>query len=351
METQAIAKLLTGRLQSEASWREAIDALYAGHPGLIAQAEEHLGEDDLLRLLSVLVIYVGQIGFRTPERKARLFDAAQSMGVHVLPVHYSSPVPDTAELPERLWRGPRDPGAAIDLNVEGQLAFLAPLRRWSAELEDVPLEDAGGGFFWNNSQLYRTDAALYYATIRELRPARVVEIGGGYSTLVAARAAASNGTTELVCVEPFPSGELRDGFPGLGRLIEQPLQDVERSLFSDLRAGDVLFVDGTHVSRIGSDVNHLFFEILPALAPGVVLHFHDVFTPWDYPERWVKERQIFWNEQYLLEAFLSFNREFEVLCLTNYLGERHPEAVRDALGLPARAPAGGSSAWLRRRTG
>lgn len=351
MDHQALAKLLTGQLESEASWKQAIDALFVGHPDLIARAEEHLEEEDILRLLSALVIYVGQIGFRTPARKARLFDLAQSMGVHVLPVHYSSPVPDTASLPDRLWAGPRDFAGAIDLNLDGQLEFLRRVSGWSGELADVPFEAEGRpGFFWNNSQLYRTDAAIYYAAIRELRPARVVEIGGGYSTLIAARAALANGETELVCIEPQPSEELRRGLPGLARLIERPVQEVDTALFSRLESGDLVFVDGSHVARVGSDVNHLVFEVVPRLAPGVVLHFHDVFTPREYPEQWIKERQIFWSEQYLLEAFLLFNREFEILCLTSYLGETHPDAVREALGLRAGTPAGGSSAWLRRRT-
>jgi len=350
MDHQALAKLLTGQLESEASWKQAIDALFVVHPDLIARAEEHLEEEDIFRLLSTLVIYVGQIGFRTPARKARLFDLAQSMGVHILPVHYSSPVPDTRALPDRLWAGPRELGGAIDLNLPGQLEFLRRVSGWSGELADVPFEAEGRpGFFWNNTQLYRTDAALYYSTIRAFQPATVIEIGGGYSTMIAARAAAANGSTELVCVEPEPNDELRRGFPGLSRLIELPVQEAGAALLSTLGPGDVLFVDGSHVAKTGSDVSFLFLEVLPKLPGGTLVHVHDVFTPWEYPEHWIKAQQQFWTEQYLLEAFLLFNREFEILCLTHYLGETQPEAVRDSLALPADVPAGGCSAWLRRR--
>ena len=295
-------------------------------------------------------MYVGQIGFQTPERRARLFERAQGMGVHLLPVHYSSPVPDTRALPDRLWAGPRELGGAIDLNVPGQLEFLRRVSGWAGELADVPSEaDGRHGFFWNNAQLYRTDATLYYSAIRAFRPATVIEIGGGYSTMIAARAAAANGTTELVCVEPEPSDELRRGFPGLSRLIELPVQAAGPELFSTLRPGDVLFVDGTHVAKTGSDVNFLFLEVMPTLPGGAFVHVHDVFTPWEYPEHWIKSQQQFWTEQYLLEAFLLFNPEFDILCLMNYLGETQPEAVRDALALPPEVPAGGCSAWLQRR--
>ena len=184
--------------------------------------------------------------------------------------------------------------------------------------------------------------------IRELRPAQVVEVGGGYSTMLAARASVANGATDLVCIEPEPRPELRRGLAGLSALIEKPVQEANLSLFEKLGSGDILFIDGTHVSRVASDVNYLFLEIVPRLARGVVLHVHDVFTPWEYPEHWIREQQIFWNEQYLLEAFLLFNREFEPLCFMNFLGRMAPEAFRDALGLSPGAPAGGSSAWLRR---
>jgi hypothetical protein len=341
---EALLELLAERLGSEAGWLEAIDALYAGRERLIERAREHLSEEDLLRFLSVLVIYLGRLGFETPERKERLFDLAQAMDVHVLPVHFGSPVPDTRSLPKRLWEAPRGLGGALDLDVGGQLAFLRRVSRHAGELGELEAE----GFSWDNPAISRTDAALYYCTIRELRPALVIEVGGGHSTRVAASAAARNGATELVCVEPYPAEELRE-LRGLDRLLEQPVQDTEPSLFASLRAGDILFVDGTHVAKIGSDVNHLLLEVIPGLERGVVVHVHDVFTPWEYPEWWIRERQAFWTEQYLLEAFLLFNREFEVLCMTNQLGREHPELVREALALPAEAAAGGSSAWLRRK--
>jgi predicted O-methyltransferase YrrM len=230
--------------------------------------------------------------------------------------------------------------------LEKQLELLARVGRFAPELSDIP-ELAESGFFWDNRQIYRTDAAVYYGMIRESQPRLVVEVGGGYSTMLAARACTVNGTTELVCVEPSPRPELRAGLPGLRTLLDRPVQEVEVDLFLELKAGDILFIDGSHVSRVGSDVNHVILSIFPRLAPGVLVHVHDVFTPWDYPEPWIREQQIFWNEQYVLEAFLLFNRAFELLCFMNFLGMTAPDAFRSALGLPPGAPAGGSSAWMR----
>jgi hypothetical protein len=339
----ALTRLLAERLGSEAAWLEAIDALYSGCDSLIASARRHLTEDDVLRLLSVLVIYLGRLGFETPERKERLFELAQAMDVHVLPVHFGSPVPDTRVLPERLWEGPRTFGGALDLNVEGQLDFLRRVARHAPELAELDFD----GFAWDNPTISRTDAALYYCIIRELKPRTIIEVGGGRSTRIAAAAAARDGVTELICIEPNPPEDLR-ALSGLARLLERPVQDADPGLFEGLSAGDLLFVDATHVAKVGSDVNYLLLQVIPGLASGVLVHVHDVFTPWEYPEWWIRERQVFWSEQYLLEAFLLFNREFEVLCMTSQLGREHPEAVREALALPEDAPPGGSSAWLRR---
>jgi hypothetical protein len=349
MDHKAIAKLLDDHLGSEAHWKEAIGALELGHRDLIAKAEEHLSEEDLLRLLSILVIYLGQIGFRTPERKVDLFDRAQSMGVHVLLAHYGSPVPDTRALPDELWTRRRAIADAIGLDLARQIEFLERLSRWSPEVAGASEAELPGAFRWTNSPLPPADAVLYYCTIRELRPMTLIEVGGGFSTMIAAAAAARNGGTELVCIEPEPSAELRAGFPGLARLIEKPVQEVEVELFESLHAGDVVFVDGSHVARIGSDVNHVFAEVIPRLQPEVVLHFHDIFTPREYPERWVKDLQLFWTEQYLLEAFLLYNSEFEILCMMSYLAELAGPTVRRTLSLPPDAFVGGSSAWLRRR--
>ncbi len=205
---------LLAELDSEESWTAALDLLHQIRPEAIESAERHLREEDVLRLLTILVHYVGAMGFRTPERKRALFERAQTLGVHLLPAHYSSPIPDTRTLPAGFSDHPRDFAGALDLDAPKQLELLRKLGRWGEELVDVP-EQARSGFHWDNSQLYRTDAVVYYGMLRELRPQLVIEVGGGYSTMLASRACAANGSTELVCIEPTPRSELRAGLEHL----------------------------------------------------------------------------------------------------------------------------------------
>ncbi|CAN5770970.1 hypothetical protein BH20PSE1_BH20PSE1_02830 [soil metagenome] len=129
------------------------------------------------------------------------------------------------------------------------------------------------------------------------------------------------------------------------RIIEKPLQDVPVSLFQGLTANDILFIDSTHVSRVGSDVNYLFFEVLPALRPGLFIHFHDVFWPFEYPESWIEEgRQ--WQEDYVLRAFLEFNQAFEIVVFNAFLETFHGDWFEKYMPLCLKNP--GGSIWLRR---
>lgn len=353
--------------------RRSLAGLDRRHQAVVRAAEQHLGEAELVRFLSATVAGLARIGFSRPERDARMFYQAEAAGAHLLPVHYYSPIPDSGSIPEATWQRPFDFGDSIDLRVEAQLELISELSRWMPELADVPLfeREAAGGFHWLNRWFPPQDARAYYGLLRRYRPRLVVEIGGGYSTMVAARAAVRNGATEVICIEPNPSPALRAGFPGLTTLLASPLQQIPTTLFDRLQEGDVLFVDSSHAGGIGSDVNHIFFTILPRLPAGVLVHFHDIFTPWDYPRSWAKERRLFFTEQYLLQAFLMFNRDYQVLLLNSFLARAHSEPVARHLGpapsgsdyaaaadvdpaLAARRRLRGdpppASAWLRRRT-
>jgi hypothetical protein len=173
-------------------------------------------------------------------------------------------------------------------------------------------------------------------------------VGSGFSSLVAAEAIAKNKNSALVCIEPFPLDFLRRGFPGLHSLIEKKVEDIDLEFFSQLDSGDILFIDSSHTVKIGGDVNYLFLEVLPRLRPGVVVHVHDIFLPFDYRRDWVMDELRFWTEQYLLQAFLSFNSEFEVLMANGYLAHRYMEALKAAF--PNSTWWGGGSFWMRRKT-
>jgi predicted O-methyltransferase YrrM len=305
---------------------------------------EYLGkafptEEALVRFLSLLLIPLCRQGFQGPTRAAKLFDIGQSMGIHVLPTHFYSPVPNTAELGNAVWERPL-PVAFEDAVMKELIADIAP---FASELDQIPEEAAPHVFHWKNPALCPGDAILYYCMLRHLKPRRVLEVGSGYSTLVA-RLASRRNKFSLECIEPYPFPWLR-GVPD--ELIEKPVQEVPLERFSSLQAGDVLFIDSTHVVKIGSDVVHLFTRVLPLLQPGVVVHVHDIFLPSEYPRAWVDEMHLFWNEQYLLAAFLQGNREWEVLFGNNYASQRFPEALLQVF--PKANPPGGASFWMRRR--
>jgi hypothetical protein len=136
--------------------------------------------------------------------------------------------------------------------------------------------------------------------------------------------------------------------PGLARIVREPLQDVDLAVFERLERNDILFIDSTHVLKTGSDVQLEYLEILPRLASGVIVHIHDIFLPAEYPKAWLTDEHIFWNEQYLLQAFLAFNKGFEVLWAGSFMHLNHSDKLRDSF--PGYAPERSwpGSFWLRR---
>ena len=278
------------------------------------------------------------------------FRRFEQRGVHVTPVHFYSPIPNTSKLSEEIWQ--RESGlVGIDMNDEEQLRLVAEVfPQFRSEYEAIPsapTEDPAQ-FYLDNGLFGGTDAFVLYCMLRHLQPRRVLEVGGGFSTRLAAQAALANGSTELTCIEPFPDAVLQDGFPGLTTLISSRVEETSLEVFLGLEENDVLFIDSSHVARVGSDVTFLFLEVLPRLQPGVVVQVHDVFLPFEYPRDWVMDSLRFWSEQYLLQAFLAFNSAFYVLLANSYLNARFPEALRNTF--PMSPWWGGGSFWFTRRS-
>lgn len=278
--------------------------------------------------------------------------AADRWGYHVRPVHYYEPLPDFREItPEAATRRRVPP--AIEFDVAGQLSLLHRLGH--AHGAEVAAIAAGNRFNFANKYLAGLDAAFYYALIRDLRPACVIEIGGGYSTRIADHALCGNRADghagELVCIEPFPEPRLTDDMPQV-TLIEQPVERVALEVFDRLQPNDILFIDSSHAVKFGGDVCREILEILPRVKPGVWIHVHDIFFPHDYPASWLVERRLAWTEQYLLEAFLSFNSSFAVRGALHWLWSEHRDALRadwPAGVLDAAGGAGPASFWMTRR--
>lgn len=273
---------------------------------------------------------------RVRRALASLFEAVQGrLGVSVTPSHFYFPVPRLKSFRGKDW-GEARPCTAVDLHLDEQMDRL---RRELIPFSREPsfAESNGDGrkeFHFNNGYFERVDAEVAYAFVRRRKPKRVIEVGSGNSTMVlgaALRANAAEGHEgDLTSIEPHPAPFLREGVPGLTRLMETPVQQVPLQLFRELRAGDILFLDSSHVVSMDNDVLYECLRILPELQPGVLVHFHDIFTPLDYPEKFVKTNLCFWAEQYLLEAFLSFNGAYRVVWSASAMQTFHADALREA---------------------
>src|SRR6266516_3767386 len=268
---------------------------------------------------------------------------------HVTPVHFYQPIPETRSLPETLWNRPSEL-VGIDMNDAMQLDLLRNhFPKFRHEYDHFLSEPTGepGRFHFNNGLFDGTDALIAYCMIRHFQPRLIIEVGSGFSSLVAAEAIAKNKNSGLIRIEPFPLDFLRQGFPGLHSLIEKKVEDLDLEFFSQLDSGDILFIDSSHTVKIGGDVNYLFLEVLPRLKPGVIVHVHDIFLPFDYRRDWVMDELRFWTEQYLLQAFLSFNSVFDVLMSNGYLAHRFVEDLKATF---VNSPWwDGGSFWIRRR--
>jgi predicted O-methyltransferase YrrM len=186
--------------------------------------------------------------------------------------------------------------------------------------------------------------------VRGLAPSRVVELGSGQSTLIMARAARENAAEGrplvLESFDPYP-GVAQPPLPGLAALERVPAQEVPLPVFEALGAGDVLFVDTTHTVKLGSDVNHIVLEVLPRLRPGVIVHLHDIFLPFEYPRVWPERYGLYWSEQYLVQAFLAFSSGYEVLAAVHALQRQRSGAMRELLPA-AVGERVGAAFWVRR---
>jgi len=267
--------------------------------------------------------------------------------------HFYSPVPSLVEVERRAARlfGPPPralPG--IDLREAQQLALLAELAVLAA---DHPFSDErrpGLRYFFDNPAFAWGDGLVLHGMLRRFRPRRIVEVGSGYSSCATLDTVERflGGAAACTFVEPYPELLLSLLLPGDRERVEivsAAVQDVGIDRFAALEENDLLFIDSTHVSKIGSDVNALFLEVLPSLRPGVLIHVHDIFYPFEYPRAWVEEGRA-WNEAYLLRALLAGGEDFEILLWNGWLQAFHPERTARALPLFPRNP--GGSIWLRR---
>jgi hypothetical protein len=269
------------------------------------------------------------------------------------PGHFYLPIPSAEDVARVEHTNSVDSTSLVGINVslDTQVQWLQTVQRHYADMPFGEDKILNLRYYFNNTAFVYGDGVTLYAMLRELKPRRIVEVGSGFSSAVMldVNERFFEDSMRLTFIEPFPEvrllGLMRPNDHQSCTVIRKNIQDISEQPWQELQENDILFIDSSHVSKCGSDVNLLFFEILPKLAPGVVVHVHDVFANFEYPVAWLK-RGWFWNEAYLLRAFLQFNEEFEILFWPSSLLQSHSADIKK---MPMFAKNPGSSFWMRRR--
>lgn len=273
--------------------------------------------------------------------------------LHVPPGHYYSPIPSIEEVLLREneifnFRSKEIPG--IDLNEEEQINLFNKLKDFYNELPFESIKKGALRFYFGNGYFDHQDAIILYCMIRYLRPKKIIEVGSGFSSCIILdiNELFFDNTISCTFIEPYPKrlhSLIKKSDSDRNNIIQRKLQDVDMSKFTELNAGDVLFIDSTHVSKIGSDVNYIFFKVIPLIKKGVYIHFHDIFYPFEYPKKWVCEQGKAWNEAYLLRAFLQYNNEYKIQIFNDFFERFHKDRLTN--GMPKCIKNSGSI-WIKK---
>jgi predicted O-methyltransferase YrrM len=268
--------------------------------------------------------------------------------------HYYSPIISVDEVRRNeaaIWKNEKLDGVpGIDLQTEQQISLLSKFAAYYQEIPFPKQPDSAYRFYFENDWYTYSDAILLYSVIRQYKPKQIIEVGSGFSSalMLDVNERFFNHTIQLTFIEPYTArlnSLLKPTDRSSATLIERPIQSVPLETFDKLNAGDILFIDSSHVSKTGSDVNYILFDILPRLKSGVLIHFHDVFYPFEYPKKWVYNGWN-WNEDYLLRAFLMYNTAFEIRIFSHYLHLHHPDAYA---ALPLCRQEKGGCLWMEKK--
>lgn len=263
---------------------------------------------------------------RLPFCRKALF----SIGVFPIRNHYYEPQFDMRKTKRSFSEERSLPG--ISWNIEEQLDMLGRLT-FAEELQDLPTEKQidDPHFYLNNGSFEAGDAEYWYQLVRLKKPRRIIEVGSGNSTLMAINAIRKNQQENPgyqcnhVCIEPYEMPWLEE--TGVC-VLRKKVEDVEIEFFAKLEENDILFIDSSHIIRPDGDVLFEYLELIPSLSKGVIVHVHDIFSPRNYLSAWLTSEVLFWNEQYLLEAFLSHNSSFKIIGSLNNLHHNHYEKLK-----------------------
>lgn len=287
---------------------------------------------------------------RFKELKVRLKEAYRAW---VPPGHFYSPIPDMAMIKmkeHKIWG--RIPGEikGVDLNLDEQLKMIDEFVVYYPELPFANNKQPNLRYYFQNKYYSCGDAIILYSMLRFLKPKIIIEIGSGFSSgvILDTNEIFFDSVMSCIFIEPYPErlfSLMKNGDGNRVEVIGRRLQDIDINIFNKLQKNDILLIDSSHVSKIDSDVNYIFFEILPNLNKGVFIHFHDIFYPFEYPKEWVYEGRV-WNESYMLRTFLQYNDSFRVVFFNNYLAHFYKDKLAQKIPLFLTNP--GGSIWIRK---
>jgi predicted O-methyltransferase YrrM len=249
---------------------------------------------------------------------------AREQGIHP-PGHYYSPIPARRDVAARLKQPPlADSLADVDLQRQAQHTLLDHYTQYYGDIHFLEEKNHQHRYHFHQKWFSYADAVFLFCFIRHFRPRRIIEIGSGYSSAVMLDTLEQfpYGQVEVTFIEPFPDrllGTLKPMDKAAVTILDRKVQEVDLNLFDSLKAGDLLFIDSSHVLKFGSDLQRIFSEILPRLPVGVFVHFHDIFYPFEYPADWLAEGR-YWNENYFLRAFLAYNDNWRIVFFNHYVG-------------------------------
>lgn len=289
----------------------------------------------------------------TTEDRERLNKYTQNKFLTTFePGHFYSPIPDIGYIKSREKEifDPMIVPKGINLNDKTQKYIFSNISKTYTE-SDFPLEAINTKrYFQNNPNYSQGDAIIYAGILKIYKPKKVIEIGSGYSSalLLDINENYLKNKTKLIFIEPYTNLLKKLMKPRdlkVSQIFETNLEKTNINIFHKLNNNDILFIDSTHVAKIGSDVNHIIFNILPSLNKGVIIHIHDIFYPFEYPKEWVYDGRA-WNEDYIVKAFLQFNNHFEIIYFNNYFAQKYKNIVNK--NIPNILTNPGGSIWLKK---
>jgi hypothetical protein len=271
----------------------------------------------------------------------------------VPPGHFFSPIPSLDEVRKdesQIFKAPPRTIPGLQLHEADQSSLLERFVSYYKEMPFGAQKVPGLRYYFENPAYSYSDAILFHCMIRYLRPRRIIEVGCGFSSCVSldTNQLFFNNAIATTFIEPHPQlllSLIETSDKNRIRIVASRLQDVDSGEFDALQANDILFIDSTHVSKINSDVNRVFFDILPRLSPGVYIHFHDIFFPFEYPKEWVYEGRA-WNEAYILRAFLQYNSAFRIVLMNTFMELFDEQFFR--VNMPLCLENTGGSIWIRK---